>query len=143
MAFSNGTIGLGVTVGYSAIPATTYTSLGEIIDASLPDINMGKVEFTHAASTQVEYKPGLLPEYGDVTINVAFLKAEYNTLEGFASAGTLKTWKITVPNTGGQGGDAIFEGFISKLGAAVPIKDRVSASITFTITNWTGFTPAA
>jgi hypothetical protein len=129
-------IGKGTTLGYSAIPATSYTSVGEVTNVSIPEITMAKVDVTHYGSSAKAYAPSGWADYGDVEVEITYAKAQCATLESLI--GTEKTWKVTLSDSSYW----VFTGFIGKLGGATPIDNVVTTTLTITITGLPDFTAA-
>jgi hypothetical protein len=125
---ATGQIGEGTTLGYSAVPATTYTTVGDVFDVSFPDLTVADVKDTNydTASHMHSYIAGWI-EGGVVTFQVSYSKAEHATLEAFVRV--KKTWKITLPD----GGNYIWVGYINKMGGAIPNEDRMTVSFSIKI----------
>lgn len=133
-----GNIGKGHTLGYSAIPATTYTAVAQIQDGGFPTATVGSHEVTISDDAGVKRIPGF-PDAESVTFQCLYVKAGYNTILGLK--GLDKTWKETLPD----GSTMIWTGFITSVGMPVMFKDVLRYSVTIDVSdaNSLAFTPAA
>lgn len=100
MAVGTGIISIGATLGYSAVPATTYTTAPDLQD--IPELGgaADKVEVTTLADGTRRYINGLV-DYGDLQFTFLYdnddAASSWRVLQGFN--GILKSWKITLPDT--------------------------------------------
>ncbi len=126
MAVGTGILSTGITLGYSAVPATTYTVIPDL--QSIPELggDVDKVEVTTLADSSRRYINGLV-DYGDLQFTFLYdnddATASWRILQ--AMNGVLKSWEITLPDTT----TFKFTGMpYVKLGAA-----EVNAPLTFTL----------
>lgn len=139
MAASSGLIGKGTSLGYSDTQGGSYTSVGEVIDVAPPDEAVANdIELTHYLSDNdtIEYKPGW-NEPGESTFQINFVPAQYQTLR--LLKGVTKWWKITYHD----GSFEVTQAYIKRLSKAVPIKDRITATITLRTSGATSFSAAS
>lgn len=99
MAVGTGLLSKNITLGYSAIPATTYTVIPDLQE--IPELggSVDKVEVTTLADASRRYVNGLL-DYGDLEFTFLYdnddATSSWRTLYGFN--GALKSWQITLPD---------------------------------------------
>lgn len=117
----------GTTLGYGS-SSTSFTSLAEAIDMGL-DPSVGSTKVTNLSSPNAahEYLPGLF-EGGEAPFTINYDKTTYAALYAFARV--TKWWKITLPD----GGNAIFQGHITKFPVKVPDDDRVTDDMSIKVT---------
>lgn len=123
---ASGLLGAGTTVSYSTTENGAYTSVGEVIDANPGDNNAGdRIDMTHYLSPNntMEYKAGWT-DPTEATFQINFVPSQYARLHDLL--GDDMWWKITYRD----GSYDKFPGYISRLSRAIPIKDRVTATIT-------------
>lgn len=132
---SEAIIGAGTTIGYSAIPPTTYTTIAEVFNCAMPEYDQPKVKATHYTSPNRthEYIEGW-KDGSDLEFELNYTSAERAALLGIR--GVMKTWKLTYPD----GATDIFKGYVSKVGGAIPNEDRVTMKVTLTLTGDTAYT---
>lgn len=130
MSATSGLIGKGTTLGYSATSGGTYTLLAEVLNVSVPEINVAHVEATHYTSPNnfIDKKSIVWQDVNDLNIEVNYTANDTPTL--YSLVGTDKYWKITLSDSH----TFTFPGFLSKLGAAIPNKDMVKTSLGVTVT---------
>lgn len=126
MSASSGVIGKGTTVGYATTINGSYTTVGEVTDASPPDEAIGAdIEMTHYTSDNetLEYTAGW-KEPGEAQFQINFVPSTYQAMR--LLLGTKRFWKFTYRD----GSYDKCEAYIKRISKAVPIKDRIQATIT-------------
>ncbi len=134
-------IGHGTLVGYSTTGVTTptsFTSLTEVYEVSLPDTEVDEVEATHygSANNFKEFIAGL-EDGGEVEVQLNYTKTQCDTLDLMRR--TIKEWLITMPDVSYWR----FPGYIKKMSGAIPDQDKVSVKVTIRVTGRPEFIPGA
>ena len=99
MAVGTGILSKNITLGYSAVPATTYTVIPDLQE--IPDLggSVDKVEVTTLADGSRRYINGLV-DYGDLAFKFLYdnddATSSWRVLSGFN--GELKSWEINLPD---------------------------------------------
>src|SRR5689334_4796275 len=108
-------IGWGGHLYYGNSGGTASTEITLVKDIAPSGIKVGAVDTTHLQSTSATktFIPGLV-ESGEFDATIEFSKAQYATLLGFAQNRTLKSWGITLPDSGTTNYN--FDGFIVEIG---------------------------
>lgn len=130
------TIGYGYALKYST-DNTTFTALSEILDLKPGSQTREKVE-VYSNTSSNEY-PDKIPGWkaiGDYEADIVYTGAIRAQLETWAEAGTVLNWKFVRPN--GTSTSA-FQGFVSEISDAVPLKDKMSIKFKLTVTGAAAF----
>lgn len=127
---SDAILGYGITYGISTTTGgSTYTTLGEVTDITLPSDEVDEVDVTHYGSPDRtrEYIAGLI-DTGEAgfTINWIPGNATDLLLRGLRISGATRNHKITFPN----GTSVVYPGFIKGYEPSAPIDDKLSAQFT-------------
>lgn len=121
---------------------TNYTSVGEVLSISGPDINVTDVETTHLASTNAakEFIPGFT-DGGTISAPVNFVKANMNTIYGFyrTMKGIMVMFNDSTSSTS-AGSHWTFVGYWNRIGNEVPADDRITADMTWKVSGKPTFT---
>lgn len=134
----------GTTAEWSDDGGTTYTAIPEVKGLVVPEVQIEYQDATNLDSPNGfrEYVPGL-KDAGEITITSGYTSAGYATAEGYRTAGTLITFKTTLPLETGQstsGDEFVFAGFVSPALETNDVGDiiamnlniRTSGDVTFT-----------
>ena len=122
----NGIIGKGTTLGAAA--TSTTVPLANIMDVTLPDEKYGKVEVTEYADAIEAFIAGW-KNAGECEFQLGFNHTSYAVARSYLGVNNTY-FKITLPLQSGQttAGDTLaFQGCLSELGGAVPLKSKVTA----------------
>lgn len=137
MAVATGLLSKDITLGYSAVPATTYTIINDLQD--IPELggSIEKVEVTTLADPSRRYINGL-KDYGDLEFTFLYdnsATGSYRIINGFA--GALKSWQITLPDTTKFSFTGMPSVRLNAVGVNVPLTFTLSISLNsdMTITN--------
>jgi hypothetical protein len=99
MAVGTGLLSKNIKLGYSAVPATTYTDLDDLMEIPEIGATVEKVEVTTLVDGTKRYINGV-GDYGDLAFKFLYnnnaIGASFRVLKGFE--GTLKSWQITLPD---------------------------------------------
>ena len=99
MAVGTGILSKGITLGYSAVPATTYTLIPDL--QSIPELggSPDKVEVTTLADASRRYINGLV-DYGDLQFTFLYDNDDATSSWRVLSAmnNELKSWEIALPD---------------------------------------------
>jgi hypothetical protein len=120
-------IGMGTSLAYSAVPATTYTTLANITDITMPDPSAPDVKVTNYGTTGAHDFIAGFVDGGTIEVEKEYLPADAITLQGMLR--TRKTWKVSLPDVS----NFIFEGYINKISGAIPMEDKVTQKFTIKI----------
>lgn len=146
MPISKGNIGYGTTLSYSTNLVTpSYTALAELIDITPPKQKVKSVDFTtfSSPSDAQEFKPGLL-DGGEVTLKVNYRSDSQAVVDTLVQ--TMVAWKTQLPITASEvttGGSWTFTGFLTDIGGAVPVDDRITSDFTIKVSGVPVFTPGS
>lgn len=122
-------IGTGLTIAFG-----TSSWTAEIADANWSGIERAIVEMTHHGSTQSStnevggrtYVPGDLEDPGTLDLDVNFDPSDWPPINGVAETITLTYKKKTGDSTSAT---AAGTGFIASMSKALPVDEKMSASI--------------
>jgi hypothetical protein len=116
--------------GTTNVPTGTWTSVGSIMEVSIPEESVDDVETTSMGITNYTrtFKAGL-SDPGEVTFTVKYLDTTHDTLRGLLR--TTKAWRIKHNDASGYG----FDGYLKTLGGEAPIDNLVTVSGTIKLTN--------
>src|SRR5687767_13119247 len=123
-------IGKGTTLGFSAVPPTTYTPIGtQVVDVNKPGMTWDDVETTHYTTTGgIKSFIAGWAEGDVVNVEVNHVAADETVILGLG--GLAKTFKITLPDTSSY----VFPGYVNQVGGSVPNKDVVKTTLSIKIT---------
>lgn len=138
-----GFIGWSTTLGYSGVPATTYTAVADTVMIQIPGTEVSEVEDTHlGVSNGIRSFTMGLKDLGRIKVECNWSKAGLVVIDGLM--GINKTWKVTAPDEDGAGAGtpqtATFTGFIAKRDPAefqpneivkVSFEIRLTGAVTF------------
>jgi hypothetical protein len=127
-------LGIGTTLGHATTSGGTYTTIAAVTEVKPPETEAQSVEITSYDSADIkEYMCGL-DEPGETDFTLNFDKTVYAALMGLRR--TSLFWKITLPDDSTYA----FEGWITKIGTAIPVGDRLTASATIKVNSVVTFT---
>jgi len=121
--------GHGTTLTYSVVDAGAYTgSILYVRDIEAPTLTYDAISTLHngTAGAIDTFIPGV-GNPGECSFTVIFQDNEVAEL--YSSKGILKDWRLTLPDNSYYD----FEGFISSIGATVPMNEVVECNITITV----------
>jgi len=130
-----GKSGFGATLGYSDTSSGTYTTVAQITKIGGPKYKADVIDVTSLDSpSRFREKVAGLSDGGDMTLDINFddLVAGHASL--LALLGTVKYWKITFP-VHTTGSTAIFQGFLTAAGLDIPHDNKMTMTVTVTITS--------
>ena len=113
----------------AASPGTTFTEIAEVVSITPPEATADRIDVTHMKSPQRrrEYIAGLI-DTGEAgfEINWAPGSATDVLIKGLLDSGEIRPHRITFPN----GHRVTFNGAITGYTRAIPVDDRMTATIT-------------
>lgn len=111
----------------------TYVELEEVYEITPPSSTIDKIEVTHMRSPnrRREYIPGLT-ENGSASLSMNYVPGSASDLriEELRINGTVLSMRITYPN----GVTVTFDGFVEEYTPAIPVDDRLTASVSLSVT---------
>lgn len=111
----------------------TYTELAEVYEITPPSSTIAKVQVTHMKSPgrRHEYIPGLT-ENGAASLQMNYVPGSASDLrlEALRASGQVVSMRITYPN----GVTVTFDGFVEEYTPAVPVDDRLTATVSLAVT---------
>jgi hypothetical protein len=129
IAIDQNTLGLAYTSGGTATPVT-YTTISEVKSFSGFDGQASEIDVTTLASTAKEFRLGLVDEGGfSFEMNQVNADAGQAALRVSKNAGTLKTYKLTLPNAE----VATFTAFAKALPSAGGVDGVLTSSVSLRI----------
>ncbi len=125
---SNGTHGHG-----ASLVGSVTGDIGDIMSISGPSIAIDSIDIStmDSASKFSEFIPGML-DAGELTFDVNYDGSAGGTANDLQTAlvtEALETWTVTFPG----GSNWAASGFVSSLGNAIPFDDKVTQSVTITL----------
>lgn len=141
-------VGAGLTLKYDDVGGSDFTDeIANIINFEFPETTSSDIKNTKYGTTGTthDYIAGF-KEGGEVVVTKDFAKADETTLRGLHNAGTRKVWKSAIaPKLGdtAQGGSWQFEGYINKLGPALPVDEKLTQKFSIKVCTAPAFTPAS
>lgn len=110
-----------------------YVELEEVFEVTPPSSTISKVDVTSFKSPgrRREFIPGLT-ENGAASLNMNFVPGSASDLriEELRASGQVLSMRITYPN----GVTVTFDGFVEEYSPAVPVDDRLTASVSLSVT---------
>lgn len=124
MGVSVAQIGFGMTLGYCDTQNGSYTTLVDLIEIKPHGFKVGKAEATHHSSPNVaeEYLPSTI-DYNELECQVSWVKTAYLSFINILRQ--VKYWRVTYPD----GSTDTFQGFITEVGPATPLKERMTCTL--------------
>lgn len=134
---ADSTKGYGSTVQTSTTSGGTFTALAQVKDITPPNLTVDADDVKHMSSTGQfkDKEPGWI-DSDNPSFDMLFTKAQFNTLIGYAAAGTKMWWKFIDP----AGNYEKCEAFVSKVGRSIPMEGRIMCVIELTVTQLPTFT---
>ncbi len=131
--------GVGTTFGRATVQAGPFTAIAEINSISGPDKTRGTIDTTSLDSTggYREFIPSFR-DSGQIQLEMNFTRAGYELLNDDFEDETAKWYQIALPDT--EDTKLTFSAFVSSISTAVPLDDKVTASVTLKITGQTYLT---
>ena len=111
----------------------TFTAIAEINSIDGPNKTRDTIDVTSLDSVGgyrefiTSFRDG-----GEVTLEMNFTLAGYNTLNDDFESEDAREYKITLPDTGNTEFD--FDAYVTALGLGIPMDDKVTAPVTLKIT---------
>lgn len=138
---TDGVLGNGVKVAFSASSPVTWTSVGQVLDIEIPGLEPDEIETTvHGTSKFKRYMPGMI----DVSEMTLSLLADLDESSATESAGpaqdslfeynqsqTTIWWRVEVPADRTQTEFVAFEfqGWVKNWKPSVPIEDKQTLEV--------------
>lgn len=136
MAQSNAFSGVGTTFSRSSAGSsgggTSYSTIAEINNIDGPSMSRDTIDVTSLDSTGgyrefiASFRDG-----GEVTLDMNFTRDGYVDMKDDFESDSKVWYKITLNDTGNT--ELEFEGLVTALGVAIPMDDKVTASVTIKI----------
>lgn len=129
------TKGHSTTLGYSAIPPTTYTLVAKVIDIKPPAPDGEEIDVSTMESLEqwAETTAGWI-DAGEIEATIQYEKAQQATLVGLLRQD--KTWKLTFSDNSTW----ICQGFLKSTGSEVERKGIVTTTVTIRLSGKPTFT---
>lgn len=115
----------------------TYATIGEVIDITLPELTRDTKDATHYKSADrfKEYIGGLR-DAGEASVKIQFKEpADLDDLLADFQLDTAVPYKIVFPDAT----DWAFTALITKIGAVVPIEERMECDVSFKLSGKPAF----
>lgn len=127
----------GTTLGYSATDSS-YTTIGNIIAITPPGPSVPSVEKTKLTSTAKEFRPGKIPDFGEMSFRIQYdpNDTDHRALYALLATPVTKYWLITY-NDGMAATSARdkFQGFITGFEPSeLADESNVEADLTIKVT---------
>ena len=130
---STGSIGYGLTIGYSA-DGVAYTNVAQVADSNVSRTgDKGLITNNDSPSARKEKMPGLV-DPGSVTFNIIYKKSAMTAL--MALLRLTRYWKVTCQDNC----TFVDQGFITELKQGRPVEDKETLDVTVEYTGketWT------
>lgn len=128
--------GVGTTFGRADTTGTSepaFTNIAEINSYQGPNKTRTVIDVTSLDSIggYREFITGLR-DGGELTMDMNFTADGYDLLNDDFESDDAREYRITLPNTEGTQFD--LDAYLTSLGMAIPMDDKVTASVTFKIT---------
>lgn len=119
--------------GASSSGGTVYAAIAEINSIGGPNKSRGTIDVTSLDSTG-GYREFIASfrDPGEITLEMNFTRDGYDNLNDDFDSDSSVEYQIILSDTGNTTFD--FAGYVTALGMAVPMDDKVTASITIKIT---------
>jgi len=131
---SNAFAGVGTTFsrGQGGSSSAQYQVIAEINSIAGPDKSRGTIDVTSLDSVG-GYREfiGSFRDAGTVTLEMNFTRAGYDDMNDDFESDSLVDYRIILPDAGNTQFD--FSALVQDLGMAVPLDDKVTASVTLKI----------
>lgn len=113
--------------------ATAFTAIAEINSITGPDKSRGTIDVTSLDSTggYLEFITSFR-DAGEIALEMNFTRDGYVVLNEDFESDTSKEYQIILPDTGAT--TLEFSGWVTDLGMAIPMDDKVTATVTIKIT---------
>ena len=129
-------IGFGATINYGDTDNTISNAVGELLDITCPTLETDSVEVSNSSNQTIDKTfLGGLRDGGELTFELLLSDSEYTGLKNLGASS--KWWEVAAP---GGNGDWVFQGFVSSLGAAMPLADRCTCSVSVKVSGAVTFT---
>lgn len=123
-----GMIGNGVKIAYSASSPVSWTALGQVRNAEVPQLVRDKIDRTvHSAYGYKRSLPGMI-DVSDLTLTILqdlnnSTSPAQRQLLTYLKAGTTVWWRIEIPTDRAQGAYAAleFQGFVMSWQPSAPV----------------------
>lgn len=141
---STGVRGYGTK--FRKVSGTSQTAVAQIRDLE-QSVTGDDIDISNTDSTnrRREFIAGFVDE-GEVSFDMVFTKAMYNTIKGWVSPTTNESFEIEFGDrtaTNGTGSILAMSGYVKELGASMPFEDKVTADVTVKVSGETTFTAAS
>jgi len=132
-----GLIGNGVKIAYAASSPVTWTGIGQIINAEIPQMVRDKIDRTvHGTSAYKRSLPGMI-DVSDLSLEIlqdlhATSGATQRQLLTYLKAGTTIYWRIEIPETRSQSAYVAmeFQGYVMSWQPSAPQGDKQVLTVT-------------
>lgn len=137
----------GYGTKFRKVSGTNQTAVSQIRDLEGPGAEADDIDISNTQSTnrRREFIAGMVDE-GEITFDMVFTKAQYNTLKGYVGPETNDSFEIEFSDrtaTNGTGSILALGGYVKALGPSMPFEDKVTADCTVKVSGETTFTPSA
>jgi len=123
----------GVGTQFRRWSGSAWAAIAEVNGITGPTKSRDTIDVTSLDSTggYREFIPGFR-DGGTVTLPMNFTRDTYDLMNTDYEADTIQNYQILLSDPENTGFD--FEGFVTELGLAVPVDDKISADVTIKIT---------
>lgn len=99
-------------LGSTASPPV-YTALGQLLSVKPPGIAVTDVKTTKRGDTAQKFRPGLIPDFGEVSFRLQYDPALHDDLTDLMAAPATRSWKVIhKSSTGTTLATAAFQGHL-------------------------------
>lgn len=136
---SNAFSGAGTTFGRGTSQTGTFTPIAEINSISGPDKSRNTIDTT-SLDTADGYKTFIagFRDSGQITLEMNFTRATYELINDDFESDDQIWYRISLPDS--EETKLTFLGLVINSGAAIPLEDKVTASVTIKISGKTFLT---
>jgi predicted secreted protein len=116
----------------------TFTAVGDITNIDVMDVSVDVQDVSaHDSPSQWREKIGGMKDGGELSMELNFDPTNHAII--LTNLGVEHSMRFTLTDTGAA--SVTFQGFVSGMGAAAPYDDKLSASVTVTVTGPVTITP--
>lgn len=128
-------IGYTTAVGYGDTQGGSYSDIANIVEATLPDVEIKDVDFTNmqSASYFMEFIPGM-GNAGEIEVKLLFEKTQQDTL--YSLVRVTKWWRINFPLASGETTPSNWkcQGYLKGLKNLNPLDDKMELTCKMKLT---------
>lgn len=115
-------VGTGITIAFG-----TSSFTAEVLSINGNDISRTAVDVTHMGSSRMEFMPGDLVDEGSIDLEIGLDPDVQPPISGVAETITIT---FPIPAGDSNGATLVFTGFVTDWSFAVPLEDKMTATVT-------------